>query len=64
MNENVKQIHRVMRENRKRQTIKSQAQPQPTPVKALSQSKQYDHVQSKVKQRLDEVRAHFGFQMK
>ena len=53
LNENVRRIRRVMRESRQRQTIKEQKQA--TPVKALWRSKQYDHVQSKVKQRLEEV---------
>ncbi len=53
LNENVKRIRHVMRESRERQAIK--AQNQPIPVKALWRSKHYDHVQSKVKQRLDEV---------
>jgi hypothetical protein len=43
-----------MRESRQRQATKIQNQP--TPAKALWRSKQYDHVQSRVKQRLDEVR--------
>jgi len=42
-----------MRASQKRQTAKEQSQPKP--VKALWQSKQYDHVQSKVKQKLEEV---------
>ncbi len=53
LNENVKRIRHVMRESRQRQAVKDRKQP--TPVKALWRSKQYDHVQSKVKQRLDEV---------
>jgi hypothetical protein len=55
LNENVKRIQHVMRESRQRQAVKDQNQP--IPVKALWRSKQYDHVQSKVKQRLDEVRS-------
>jgi hypothetical protein len=53
LNENVKRIRHVMRESRQRQAVKGQNQL--TPVKALWRSKQYDHVQSKVKQRLEEV---------
>lgn len=54
LNANVRHIRHVMREVRQRQAVKEQAQP--IPVAALWRSKQYDHVQSKVKQRLDEVR--------
>ncbi len=53
MNENLKRIRQIMRASQKRQTAKEQSQPKP--VKALWQSKQYDHVQSKVKQKLEEV---------
>ena len=42
-----------MRESRQRQAVKEQNQG--TPAKALWKSKQYDNVQSKVKQKLDEV---------
>jgi hypothetical protein len=42
-----------MRESRQRQAVKQQNQL--TPVKALWHSKHYDNVQSKVKQRLDQV---------
>ncbi|CAF1046950.1 unnamed protein product [Rotaria sordida] len=52
LNENVKRIRHVMRESRQRQITKEQNKP--IPVKALWHSKQYDHVQSKVKQRLEE----------
>ncbi|CAF4988445.1 unnamed protein product, partial [Rotaria socialis] len=52
-NENMKRIRHVMRESRERQFSKEQNKP--IPVKALWHSKQYDNVQSKVKQRLDEV---------
>ncbi|CAF1302589.1 unnamed protein product [Rotaria sp. Silwood1] len=52
LNENVKRIRHVMRESRQRQINKEQNKP--IPVKALWHSKQYDHIQSKVKQRLDE----------
>lgn len=57
LNENVKCIRRVMRENQHRQIEK--ARTQPTPVKALWHSKQYDNVQSKVKQKLEEVISNF-----
>ncbi len=53
MNENVKRMRRIMRETQQRQTVKAKSQP--TPVKALWQSKQYDHIQSKVKQKLEAV---------
>lgn len=53
LNENVKRIRHVMRETRQRQRVKDENKP--TPVKALWHSKQYDHVQSKVKQRIEEV---------
>lgn len=43
-----------MRESRERQAMKMHTQP--VPAKALWRSRQYDHVQSKVKQRLEEVR--------
>ncbi|CAF1967474.1 unnamed protein product [Rotaria magnacalcarata] len=51
-NENMKRIRHVMRESRERQFSKEHNKP--IPVKALWHSKQYDHVQSRVKQRLDE----------
>lgn len=54
LDENCKRIRRIMRESQKRQTTKSQSQP--TPVKALWHSKEYDHVESKVKQKLAEVK--------
>lgn len=53
LNENLKRIRRIMKDSQKRQDKK--AQTQPIPVKALWHSKQYDHVQSKVKQTLEEV---------
>ena len=53
LNDNIKRIRRVMRESRERQVAKAQTQSKP--VKALWRSKQYDYVQSKVKQRLEEV---------
>jgi hypothetical protein len=53
VNANVRRIRNIMRETRQRQATKGQSEP--TPVKALWRTKQYDHVQSKVKQRLDEV---------
>jgi hypothetical protein len=43
-----------MRESQQRKTAKSKSQP--VPVKALWHSKQYDDVQSKVKQKLEEVK--------
>jgi hypothetical protein len=43
-----------MRESRERQAAKIQNQP--IPAKALWRSKQYDHIQSKVKQQLEAVR--------
>lgn len=54
MNENVRRIRRLARETRQRQA--THERPEPLPAKELWQSKQYDHVQSKVKQRLEEVR--------
>ena len=57
MNENLKRIRGIMRETRKREEAKSQSQP--VPVKALWQSKQYNNVQSKVKQKLEEVVYHY-----
>jgi len=53
LNENVKRIQRIMRKSKQRQETKAQSQPKP--VKALWHSKQYDNVQSKVKQKLEEV---------
>lgn len=53
LNENVKRIRHVMRESRERQAVKAQRQPKP--VQALWRSKQYDHIQSRVKVQLDEV---------
>ncbi len=53
MNENAKRIQRIMRKSKQRQATKAQSQPKP--VKALWHSKQYDNVQSKVKQKLEEV---------
>ena len=53
MNENLKRIRRIMRENQKRETAKIESKP--VPVKALWHSKQYDHVQSAVKQKLEDV---------
>ncbi|CAF4458662.1 unnamed protein product, partial [Adineta steineri] len=53
LNENVRRLRRVTREARERQAAKERNQP--TPVSGLWKSKQYDTVQSKVKQRLDEV---------
>ncbi|CAF0883757.1 unnamed protein product [Adineta steineri] len=52
LNENVRRLRRVTREARERQAAKERNQP--TPVSGLWKSKQYDTVQSKVKQRLDE----------
>ncbi|CAF2641420.1 unnamed protein product [Rotaria sp. Silwood2] len=52
LNENLKRIRRIMRETQQRQ--KTKEQPEQTPMKALWHSKQYDHVQSKVKQKLEE----------
>ncbi|CAF2946549.1 unnamed protein product [Rotaria sp. Silwood2] len=52
LNENVKRIRHVMRESRQRQITKEQNKP--IPVKALWHSKHYDHIPSKVKQRLEE----------
>lgn len=54
VNANVRRIRHVMYESRQRQATKIPKQP--IPAKDLWRSKQYDHVQSKVKQRLDEVR--------
>ncbi len=54
MNEHLKRIRRIMRESQQRKTAKSKSQP--VPVKALWHSKQYDDVQSKVKQKLEEVK--------
>jgi hypothetical protein len=51
LNENVKRMRGIARKTQQRQTTKSQSQP--TPVKELWKSKQYDHVQSKVKQKLE-----------
>jgi hypothetical protein len=56
MNENMKRIRRIMRETQQRQEVKSKSKP--VPVKALWQSKQYNNVQSKVKQKL-EVSNHY-----
>ena len=56
MNENVKRIRRIMRESQQRQSIKIPSKPEP--VKALWQSKKYDHVQSAVKQKLEQVNNH------
>jgi hypothetical protein len=56
MNENLKRIRRITHETQKRQEV--QAKSKPVPVKALWQSKQYANVQSKVKQKLDEVSHH------
>jgi len=53
LNENAKRIQRIMRKTQQRQAAKAQSQPKP--VKALWHSKNYDHVQSKVKKTLDEV---------
>ncbi|CAF0873953.1 unnamed protein product [Adineta steineri] len=52
LNENAKRIRTIMRETQKRQLVKEQSAPKP--VKALWQSKQYNYVQSKVKQKLEE----------
>jgi len=57
MNENMKRIRRIMRETQQRQEVKSKSKP--VPVKALWQSKQYNNVQSKVKQKLEEVSNHY-----
>ena len=54
MTENVRRIRRLARETRQRQAMNEPTEP--LPAKELWQSRQYDHVQSKVKQRLDEVR--------
>ncbi|UJR22451.1 hypothetical protein I4U23_025509 [Adineta vaga] len=53
LNENVKRMHRIMRETQKRQKQKEDMS-KPIPAKELWQSKQYSHVQSKVKQKLNE----------
>ena len=55
MNENLKRIRRIMRTTQKRKMIKEEKS-KPIPVKALWQSNQYNNVQSKVKQKLDEVK--------
>ncbi|CAF3638761.1 unnamed protein product [Rotaria sp. Silwood1] len=52
LNENLKRIRRIMRETQQRQASKEQFEQ--TPMKALQHSKQYDHIQSKVKQKLEE----------
>ncbi|UJR26638.1 hypothetical protein I4U23_007956 [Adineta vaga] len=52
VNDNVRRIRHVMRESRQRQAMKEQSQSRP--VTALWKSKQYDNVQSKVKQQLDQ----------
>ncbi|CAF0932528.1 unnamed protein product [Rotaria sordida] len=52
LNENFKRIRRIMRDTQQRQTNKEQSKQ--TPMKVLRQSKQYDHIQSKVKQKLEE----------
>ncbi len=62
MNENLKRIRRITCETQKRQEV--QAKSKPVPVKALWQSKQYANVQSKVKQKLDEVSHHYNFTRK
>jgi hypothetical protein len=62
MNENLKRIRRITRETQKRQEV--QAKSKPVPLKALWQSKQYANVQSKVKQKLDEVSHHYHFTRK
>jgi hypothetical protein len=53
MNENMRRIRQATRESRQRQAKREQIQS--TPVNELWRSKQYDHVQSKVKQTLEEV---------
>ncbi|CAF1048383.1 unnamed protein product [Adineta ricciae] len=53
LNENVKRLRRIMRETQKRHKEKEEKS-KPIPAKELWQSKQYNHVQSKVKQRLQE----------
>jgi hypothetical protein len=60
LNENLKRIRRIMRETQKRQEVKSQSA-QPVPVKALWQSQQYNNIQSKVKQKLEEVGHYYKF---
>ena len=52
MNENLRRIRRIARETR---SAKIETQ-RPMSAKEMWRSKQYDHVQSKVKQQLDEVR--------
>ena len=54
LNENVKRLRRIMRETQKRHK-ENEEKSKPIPAKELWQSKQYNHVQSKVKQRLQEV---------
>lgn len=56
LKENVKRIRRIMRESQQRQNTKIPSKPEP--VKALWQSKKYDHVQSAVKQKLEQVTKH------
>lgn len=56
MNENVKRMRRIMRESQQRENTKVLSKP--VPVKALWQSKKYDHVQSAVKQKLEQVTKH------
>lgn len=51
MNENMRRIRRIMREKQS----ESKTQSRPMSAKDLWRSKQYDHVQSKVKQKVDEV---------
>ena len=49
----MKRMRRIIRETKQRQAAKER--PKSTPIKPLEHAKQYSHVQSKVKQKLDEV---------